>query len=136
VELPEGVELVERGDRAAVDAPLAAAGGGDDEHFLAGAQTVGAGPADARVGVAGNLDRRQPAEEILRDDLSAQARLVEQRHLDGVGPQHDVVHGEDDAARIDQGAGAHALAAEDLRRRMRGRDRHAQADAARQHRLE
>src|SRR5437667_120450 len=90
---------------------------------------------DAEPGARGGR-RRAARGVVVPHHLRDVGALVEERDPHLLGTEHHIVDGEDEARRVDDRAGAHALGAEDARRGMRLGDARLEMDRRREHPLD
>ena len=116
--LPVGVERSDVADRAVGDARRALTDARHDERLLTECEAGETSERQSRESMVRQPHQRQARSEVVVHDLGDVGPLIEERDAHLRRAEDDVVHGEDEAVRTDECAGAHPLGAEDARRRM------------------
>src|SRR5438445_399691 len=120
--LPVRLELAHVRHEPVGDAPLLRARSAEREDGVATLERPRVADLDGGETLALDPQQRQADLEVLSDQLRPRLATGRERHLDGLAPHHDVVHGEDEPSRIDDGAGPHPLEAQDRGRGVGGGD--------------
>src|SRR2546428_511737 len=100
--------------------PLPRTRGSQGEHGLAALESIRRGDGDRGQARPLHFQERQPQLEVLGDDLRPLGPPFGEADLYRFPSHDDVVDGEDEPGRINDGSRAHTLITQDARGRMRG----------------